>query len=66
MRIRLQNINKPAMSGHGTMSGRQALGITRGAGPNLCQECVSRTARVRMETTSGPIRLCNPCARGYR
>jgi hypothetical protein len=58
--FRLTNINKPSMAG--SMSGRQARGITRAGRPNLCQSCLSRPARVRVVVKGKRFSVCHDCA----
>lgn len=56
----LSGRNKPSMAG--SMSGRQAKGITNSGSPNLCQSCLARPARVSAHIKGKPIRLCHDCA----
>lgn len=58
--FRLTNINKPSMAG--SMSGRQARGITKPGSPNLCQSCLTRTARVRIVVKGKRFDVCHDCA----
>jgi hypothetical protein len=58
--FRFTNINKPPM--RGTMSGRQARGITKSGSPNLCQSCLSRPARVPVVVKGKRFNVCHDCA----
>lgn len=52
--------NKPSTAG--SMSGRQAKGLTGAGRPNLCQSCLSRPARVSVRVKGRKFSVCHDCA----
>lgn len=52
--------NKPSTAG--SMSGRQAKGLTGAGRPDLCQSCLNRPARVSVRVKGRKFSVCHDCA----